>query len=484
MGCDCGKPKCDGHCGISPAVLQINNPSECVLFHRVEVPASMGDSTTNPPKNGAYKNVLLYYEADQTSWLYSSDGVPQKLVNGLTNYEDAINLPQINGVTLLGNKSLADIGVTDAINNALQPYTPSSELAEVAFSGSYTDLTNKPDIPSGLHVFYMRPPSLENTAPIYRDYEKTDQVTLAQFIDAISSGPAQIYIEYDMHTFEIYYVDQMDAFIPDPPQYTGTLYVSFGLRNQYDIGVRRFSWYEDATAPTYDSYEANQSDWNQTSPTRSSYIQNKPNLAAVATSGSYNDLSDKPTPTVLNMTYDTTAATWTATDVGVTLRETPSGTFPAILEQVQTFAVPTPVFTDASTGSTLDAEGLYNLLETGADVVLNGVPISVRSEWINGTTTFAVGNAVCNGVRLTEVGPYHAENLDPDTSEVVFSVDQFAYSATVSASADGSPNPRFLPFAIRVYKRVTFNAEVSPDPQTEYAFEVQGISYSRMNSPT
>lgn len=111
MSCGCGKPKCDGHCGVSPAVLQINNPSECVLFHRVEVPASMGDSKTNPPKSGAYKNVLLYYEADQTSWLYSSDGIPQKLVNGLTDYEDAINLPQINGHTLLGNQSSSDLGL-------------------------------------------------------------------------------------------------------------------------------------------------------------------------------------------------------------------------------------------------------------------------------------------------------------------------------------------------------------------------------------
>ena len=114
MGCNCGKPKCDGHCGVSPAVLQINNPSECTLFHRVEVPASMGDSKTNPPKNGVYKNVLLYYEADQTSWLYSSDGIPQKLVNGLTNYEDAINLPQINGVTLLGNKSSSSLGLASS----------------------------------------------------------------------------------------------------------------------------------------------------------------------------------------------------------------------------------------------------------------------------------------------------------------------------------------------------------------------------------
>lgn len=132
MSCGCGKPKCDGHCGVSPAVLQINNPSECTLFHRVEVPASMGDSRTNPPKNGAYKNVLLYYEADQTSWLYSSDGIPQKLVNGLTNYEDAINLPQINGVTLLGNKSLGDLGITDAIDDAVAEEKTEREAADEA----------------------------------------------------------------------------------------------------------------------------------------------------------------------------------------------------------------------------------------------------------------------------------------------------------------------------------------------------------------
>ena len=37
-----------------------------------------------------------------------------------------------------------------------------------------------------------------------------------------------------------------------------------------------------------------QADWTETDPGNPSYIQNKPNLATVATSGSYNDLSDKP----------------------------------------------------------------------------------------------------------------------------------------------------------------------------------------------
>ena len=37
-----------------------------------------------------------------------------------------------------------------------------------------------------------------------------------------------------------------------------------------------------------------QVNWNETDPTQVTYILNKPNLAAVATSGSYNDLTDKP----------------------------------------------------------------------------------------------------------------------------------------------------------------------------------------------
>lgn len=83
MGCkECGKPKCNGECGYkSPKVLQINNPAEYITFHKVSIPAAMGDSTTNPPKIGAYRNALVYYEADHTSWMYSTDGIPT-LVTG------------------------------------------------------------------------------------------------------------------------------------------------------------------------------------------------------------------------------------------------------------------------------------------------------------------------------------------------------------------------------------------------------------------
>ena len=41
--------------------------------------------------------------------------------------------------------------------------------------------------------------------------------------------------------------------------------------------------------------EWTQSDWAETDPSDDAYIKNKPNLAAVATSGDYDDLSNTPT---------------------------------------------------------------------------------------------------------------------------------------------------------------------------------------------
>lgn len=99
---------------FTKAVIEIDNPEQITLMRRVVIPASMGDDTTVPPVVGKYHNVLLYYEANSKSYLYSSDGIPTQLVNGVTDYEAAVNLPQINGVTLLGDKSAADLKLADA----------------------------------------------------------------------------------------------------------------------------------------------------------------------------------------------------------------------------------------------------------------------------------------------------------------------------------------------------------------------------------
>lgn len=125
------KNKCTS-CGAAPkkcscknkeftkAVVEINNPEETItLFRKVVIPASMGDDTAVPPVVGKYKNVLLFYEANSKSYLYSSDGIPTLLANGLTDYEQAVNLPEINGHVLRGNQSAADLGLLDASERGL-----------------------------------------------------------------------------------------------------------------------------------------------------------------------------------------------------------------------------------------------------------------------------------------------------------------------------------------------------------------------------
>ena len=143
--CDCEKDRC-----LSPAVLQINNHDCPTLFHKVVVPAAMGDDVTNPPRNGQYRNVLLVYEANGHVYMFSSDGIPTFISDGgqgVDDYNDLTNKPSIEGHELVGDSSLEDIGVTDAIEDALENYTPTSEFAEVAFTGDYDDLIGTPTIP-------------------------------------------------------------------------------------------------------------------------------------------------------------------------------------------------------------------------------------------------------------------------------------------------------------------------------------------------
>ena len=83
----CGDgPKKKDH-SFTKAVVEINNPETLVLFRKVVIPASMGDDTAVPPVIGKYHNVLLYYEANSKSYLYSSDGIPTLISSGNLNFD-------------------------------------------------------------------------------------------------------------------------------------------------------------------------------------------------------------------------------------------------------------------------------------------------------------------------------------------------------------------------------------------------------------
>lgn len=104
--------------GCTPPVLQINNEPEVVLFHRKDFPASIGDETTNPPRIGEYRNILLVYEATGAAYLFNSDGVPTLLTNkdAITRLENLITTETADRET--ADQLLRDM--VDEMGTALQ----------------------------------------------------------------------------------------------------------------------------------------------------------------------------------------------------------------------------------------------------------------------------------------------------------------------------------------------------------------------------
>lgn len=128
-----------------------------------------------------------------------------------------------------------------------------------------------------------------------------------------------------------------------------------------------------------------QSDWNQTTTTADDFIKNKPNLATVATSGSYNDLSNKPTiPTVNN-------ATLTIQKNGTTVK-----TFTANASSNVTANITVPTKTSDITNDSnfaVDANYVHtdnNYTTTEKNKlagIASGAEVNVQSDWNQTSTT-------------------------------------------------------------------------------------------------
>lgn len=169
MTCNpCGdKPK-KASKDFTKAVVEINNPERLVLFRKVVVPASMGTKEDFPPSVGKYFNVLLQYETNGDTYLYSSDGIPTQLSSDVSELQRQLETLGIKLDDEIADRIAADNTLTNSVNSlssALESEITAREnadttlsnrittldnsLAPVAKSGSYTDLTNKPTIGNG-----------------------------------------------------------------------------------------------------------------------------------------------------------------------------------------------------------------------------------------------------------------------------------------------------------------------------------------------
>lgn len=165
-----------------------------------------------------------------------------------------------------------------------------SSLATVATSGSYNDLLNKPTIPT------------VNNATLTIQKNGTDVSTFT----ANSASNVTANIAVPTKTSEL---TNNSNFVSDASYVHTDNNFTTTLKDKLD-GIAAGA-------------EVNvQANWTQTNTSADDYIKNKPTLATVATSGSYNDLTNKPTiPTINNGTLTiqkngTSVATFTANQAG------------------------------------------------------------------------------------------------------------------------------------------------------------------------
>lgn len=214
-------------------------------------------------------------------------------------------------------------------------------FATVATSGSYNDLTNKPTIPSAVTSetvaswgftkntgTYSKPtggiPKSDLSSDVQTSLGKAD-TALQSYTEKYTgtySKPDGGIPKTDLDANVQASLSKADSALQEET-YKGTV-TSVGLTmpDAFTVagspitteGTLNVTLKSDKYIPSvtdknnWNAAEANvQANWNETNESSDAFIQNKPTLATVATSGSYNDLTNKPSiPTGFNITVNAT----------------------------------------------------------------------------------------------------------------------------------------------------------------------------------
>lgn len=255
--------------------------------------------------------------------------------NGLSYFWDKIDakkqdkLTAGSNITFSGSTINATVPTktSDLTNDGAtgtSTYVELNQLATVATSGSYNDLSNKPTIPAK-QVFYGTSNSSGGSSSkavacsgftyaegnvIYVTFSNADTYSgdYGMTMNVNSTGAKTIFTQ-----------TTSGGGVQNDHKWAAGETVCFVCHNNYYLMV------EAAMATTTTSglmsvndknkldgvaagAEANvQSDWNVTDTASDAFIKNKPTLATVATSGAYSDLSGKPTiPTAGTITSGST----------------------------------------------------------------------------------------------------------------------------------------------------------------------------------
>jgi len=294
------------------------------------------EQTTTSHESGGTNIITATLTDGTTSEFYIKNGEAGGGGGGGTsNYNDLTNKPSINNITLTGNKTTSDLGiniptatsdltndsgfitssslptkVSDLTNDAgyITSYTETDPVFSASaaagitsanitswnnksdFSGDYDDLTNKPTIPS-------KTSDLTNDSGYITGYTETDPVYSASAASGITS--TDITNWNNKSDFSGSYNDLTNK--PTIPtvnnatltiQKNGTTVKTFTANASSNVTA-------NITVPTQTSELTNNSGYITKSVSDLTNYTPTNSLATVATSGSYNDLSNTPTiPTV------------------------------------------------------------------------------------------------------------------------------------------------------------------------------------------
>ena len=226
------------------------------VFNKTEINTKLVPYITT---NEVNLRLNSYYDKSQTDTVIQNAidniDIPDTDLSNYYTKSETYNKSEVNDLIDSVNSGEVDLTNYYKKNETYSKYEVDTLVDGVeTFSGNYNDLTNKPDIYTKEQVDNL----IENVDVDLSDYYTKEQVYNKQ---------------------ETYSVSQVDTLISQVPTFSGNY---ADLTNKPDVYTKAETFTRDEIVSMIN--EINYSD-----------INNTPTLSTVATSGSYNDLENKPT---------------------------------------------------------------------------------------------------------------------------------------------------------------------------------------------
>lgn len=212
-----------------------------------------------------------------------------------TETEPQFTASPAHGIT---SQDIEDWNNKSDFSGSYNDLTDKPSLATVATSGDYNDLSNTPTIPDpqvqadwtesdSTKASYIKNKPSMPSAQIQSDWNQTN----SSEVDYIKNKPTIPTKTSDLTNDSGFIATETDPIFTSSPAHDITAADITAWNGKSDFSGS----YNDLTdKPTIPAAQI-QSDWNQGDNTSLDYIKNKPNLSTVATSGDYDDLTNKPT---------------------------------------------------------------------------------------------------------------------------------------------------------------------------------------------